>query len=96
MLENSYFAILMTLLSDLPCFDIIFLMAPALVIGNLGSMPSKYASISQWEAFFNHQKVNLDNKWRALPHFVSTNYFLPFVPVLVFSYLSVRLSAAVI
>lgn len=86
----------MTLLSDLPCFDIIFLMAPALVIGNLGSMPSKYASISQWEAFFNHQKVNLDNKWRALLHLVSTNYFLPFVPVLIFSYLSVRLSAAVI
>ena len=86
----------MTLLSDLPCFDLIFLMVLALVIGNLESMPSKYASISQWEAFFNHQKVNLDNKWRALLHLVSTNYFLPFVPVLIFSYLSVRLSAAVI
>ena len=86
----------MTLLSDLPCFDIIFLMALAFVIGNLGSMPSRYASILQWQAFFNHQEVNFNNKWRALPHFFSNNYFLPFIAVFIFSYLFLLLSAAFI
>lgn len=74
---ENYVAILMTSLSELLCFDITFLMALALV-RNLRNMSSRNASTSSI-ADILYQKVNFNNKQRALSYSINENCpFLPF------------------